>query len=443
MGFAVGALGWSLFGQSELEEATPYLLEAAKLDEETDQPEQEAWIYCMLAAAANRRSQFDEARRFYQRALNLAREVDDGRTISNALLGLGKIAAKRGKYHVSRRHLDEGLVTSRRHGIVSFEIHSLVGLGQMWETLGDLESAAKCLEEAVVIARAFGKDPLTTESLNALAHLRVSQDDYQAAQRLYDEAAALLEMQDTPEDEIQNLAGRGRLALYQGEYVVGERLYRDAVAMSHETGNRLDVGRALVGLGLALHVSEHNSEARKQLIAALVEGLSVESDPLLLDSMSALSVVLAAEADYAYAAQLAALVQRHYASTAETRNRATAVLDDVTPHLSSLILERIMRNESADIASVGRRLIADFSPPRDDALEPTPVAEDVTRIEPLSDRELQILRLVADGRSNREIGRELYVAMGTVKSHLQDIFQKLDVKSRTQAAARAADLNLL
>jgi LuxR family maltose regulon positive regulatory protein len=64
-------------------------------------------------------------------------------------------------------------------------------------------------------------------------------------------------------------------------------------------------------------------------------------------------------------------------------------------------------------------------------------------IEPLSERELVVLRLVAAGRSNQEIARELVVALSTVKTHLNHIYAKLGVRSRTQALARANELRLL
>ena len=66
-----------------------------------------------------------------------------------------------------------------------------------------------------------------------------------------------------------------------------------------------------------------------------------------------------------------------------------------------------------------------------------------TLIEPLSDRELEILELVATGRSNREIASELYVATGTVKAHINHIFRKVSVRNRTEAVARARELHLL
>jgi LuxR family transcriptional regulator, maltose regulon positive regulatory protein len=64
-------------------------------------------------------------------------------------------------------------------------------------------------------------------------------------------------------------------------------------------------------------------------------------------------------------------------------------------------------------------------------------------VEPLSQREIEVLRLMAEGHSNAEIGRKLYIATGTVKRHINNIYGKLDAGSRTQAIAKARALGLL
>jgi LuxR family transcriptional regulator, maltose regulon positive regulatory protein len=64
-------------------------------------------------------------------------------------------------------------------------------------------------------------------------------------------------------------------------------------------------------------------------------------------------------------------------------------------------------------------------------------------IEPLSKRELQVIHLLAAGKSNQEIATELMIAVGTVKKHLNNIFSKLDVQNRTQCVARARELDLI
>jgi ATP/maltotriose-dependent transcriptional regulator MalT len=63
--------------------------------------------------------------------------------------------------------------------------------------------------------------------------------------------------------------------------------------------------------------------------------------------------------------------------------------------------------------------------------------------EPLSGRELEVLRLMALGRTNAEISRELYVAVGTVKAHANNIYRKLDATNRSEAVSKARSLNLL
>jgi DNA-binding NarL/FixJ family response regulator len=64
-------------------------------------------------------------------------------------------------------------------------------------------------------------------------------------------------------------------------------------------------------------------------------------------------------------------------------------------------------------------------------------------IEPLSERELEILSLVASGASNKEIAAALFIAEGTVKNHLTNILGKLGVRDRTQAALKAKELGII
>lgn len=98
------------------------------------------------------------------------------------------------------------------------------------------------------------------------------------------------------------------------------------------------------------------------------------------------------------------------------------------------------RGESFLQPSVAARVVAEFArltearPPRP---PPQPLPE------PLSDRELEVLRLLATGASNREIARDLFIAEGTVKNHLTSILAKLHARDRTQAALRARELGLL
>jgi LuxR family maltose regulon positive regulatory protein len=77
------------------------------------------------------------------------------------------------------------------------------------------------------------------------------------------------------------------------------------------------------------------------------------------------------------------------------------------------------------------------------AASPQTQAPESEFVEPLSQRELEVLQLIAQGLSNREIGERLFLALNTVKGHNQKIFSKLQVQSRTEAVARAREMDLL
>ena len=88
--------------------------------------------------------------------------------------------------------------------------------------------------------------------------------------------------------------------------------------------------------------------------------------------------------------------------------------------------------------SVARKVMAEFAR----TSHPSPQTTEKL-IEPLSEREIDVLRLLAHGRSNREIARQLFLAEGTVKNYVSSAMQKLNVRDRTQAALRAKELGLL
>ncbi|HZD58695.1 MAG TPA: LuxR C-terminal-related transcriptional regulator [Anaerolineales bacterium] len=84
-----------------------------------------------------------------------------------------------------------------------------------------------------------------------------------------------------------------------------------------------------------------------------------------------------------------------------------------------------------------------YLPPTQPPIEPEARPGKSILIEPLSQRELEVLRLIAQGLSNREIGERLFLALDTVKGHNRIIFDKLQVQRRTEAVARAHELGLL
>ncbi|MGY1602500.1 response regulator [Geodermatophilus sp. SYSU D00815] len=114
------------------------------------------------------------------------------------------------------------------------------------------------------------------------------------------------------------------------------------------------------------------------------------------------------------------------------------LLKDVSADRLVEALLAARRGESALQPSVAAKVVAQFA-----RLSAEPGPRPQPLVVPLSDRELEVLRLLAGGRSNREIARELFLAEGTVKNHVTNVLAKLGARDRTQAALRARALDLL
>ena len=114
------------------------------------------------------------------------------------------------------------------------------------------------------------------------------------------------------------------------------------------------------------------------------------------------------------------------------------LLKDVS---SDRLVEAVLsaaRGESVLQPSVAAKVVARFA-----QLDDAPRSRPQPLVVPLSERELDVLRLLADGRSNREIATALFLAEGTVKNHVTNVLGKLGARDRTQAALRARALDLL
>jgi LuxR family maltose regulon positive regulatory protein len=153
-------------------------------------------------------------------------------------------------------------------------------------------------------------------------------------------------------------------------------------------------------------------------------------------------LVMMALAQHALANAQAALDSLGQALTlAEPEGYVRLFVDEGHP-MAELLRFAISHNISSDYA---RKLLAAF--PKD-ILSEIPIDKERTvnrqiLIEPLSEREIEVLRLMAEGYKYKEIADRLFVSINTVRHHTRHVYDKLNVNNRTQAIGRAKELNLL
>jgi DNA-binding NarL/FixJ family response regulator len=114
------------------------------------------------------------------------------------------------------------------------------------------------------------------------------------------------------------------------------------------------------------------------------------------------------------------------------------LLKDVTGENLAAAIRSVASGAGVLAPSVARKVLDAFS----NSEEPSPESNRAAN-EPLTGRERAVLRLLAEGFSNKEIAARLFLVEGTVRNHVSSILQKLDVRDRTQAALKARELGIL
>ena len=446
----------------------------------------------ILCARANRwlmDSRSDEAEEAAAEALDIGRAAGDARTEALALIVLATSRARRGDFAAELPRLAEAEQAAIRLGAYGARLQAIFAEATVLAAFGEYERAAERARHSIAVAESIGL--ARTYGAIGGSHLASAL----VGQGLWDEATAAVEhaLDHTPAPVLQVPLAclRGTIALARGDAIPVEK----ALAFTRETlapGVRLPVDpwlplRLEAELQLAQgHVAEAAVVLERGLADAdlrrseqftwpmLVIGARVAAAgaPGLLDGLRrraaetpatgpvlrALALTFAAEADRAGGTvararwdetvaawegvgdpyQLArALIGSAEAAAADgDRSVATAQIRRAA-EIADRLGARPLREQAEWLARRARLTLAG-----DLAAEAADPGEQVRHQYGLTARELEVLRLVAIGRSNRDIAAELFISAKTASVHVSNIMSKLGVSSRVEAAGIAYRLGL-
>lgn len=427
LALAVGTLGWFFHIQRDLEKAKPLIEEAIALAEETRQYFSQASMFTVMGTIARFEGNYIESENWHKQALVLGQRTGNQQQISDSLIALGVRARMRGKYLQSLQHFEESLGISREHEHKQANIQALRELGIGCELVGNRRKAYSYLEESLIIARDWGIPSNIARSLAALASIETTQGRYEQALEHFQEA----------HDFVPNLEetqwGLAKLANLSGQYAEAERLYIELLLNGHQTHRPFNISHALIGLGEVALAQDDDIQAQLYLEESLEISIKLGLPPLILDTMIVAAELFLKQKKLTDSLRLAILISQHSASSAATKSRVELLLSQLKSEaLANDLLIAHYETTSDDLLSTAQEILKQLDTSSEQEL-----------IEPLTKRELEVLRLVARGKSNRQIARELTLALGTVKSHLHNIIQKLDASNRTEAVTIARNLRLL
>lgn len=148
--------------------------------------------------------------------------------------------------------------------------------------------------------------------------------------------------------------------------------------------------------------------------------------------------VLVSEGRYERAVEVSSFLEQHAATARASRltNVAHKTLELLAQKLPTDSYEQaVAQGKTLHLRTILEQVFEELS-------HDSPSAPGIAQIDPLTERELEVLRLTAAGSSNRQIARDLFLSLNTVKSHIHHIYGKLGVATRSEAMARARDLRL-
>jgi LuxR family transcriptional regulator, maltose regulon positive regulatory protein len=384
-------------------------------------------------------------------ALRASRTAGDHLGAAISLRRLGSLCVRQGQLHNAKAAYDRSVETSsdangRPWPAAGPAIIHLAELSLEWN---DLEATARYLAQGMHLVGQLAPN-WNLGGFLALARLRQAQSDKTGAWEVMEDARRLAEETETELDDRLVEVWKARLALAQGNLELAQHWAAESGPVSPAAVGRLapDVERALAPY--MVHETQQTTWARIYLAQGRTDQACELLVPLLAQAERGgctgrmiETLALLALARQAQGEPQAALAQlERTLALGEPEGYVRTFVDEGGP-MQALLSTRKVRGD-VRLAAYRDRLLAAFAGRLPAATQP-PAGGNPTSplIKPLSKRELEVLRLIAEGLRNREIAQQLFLSIYTVKFHIYNLFGKLGVSSRTQALARAHELGLL
>jgi LuxR family maltose regulon positive regulatory protein len=384
--------------------------------------------------------EIESASEAFARAATTGRSADDLRTALFALRYRASLEISRGRLRAAEDLLLEGqrLAESRPEGVPSVVGIIHTGMGELLYERGALDEARRVLETGIEHGRRSGEAKILVYGYVNLARVLMARGDAEGAHSLIWEAGRL-----TPRWPLI-WAQQARFYLAQGDVQSGARWAREYGATQDYLSyprhfERITMARVLLGEG---RTDETLDFLDRLLQDATSDDRTAHEIELLI--LRALALNGRGDTD----GELDSL--KRAVALAEPESFVRLFVDEGPP--MAALLRRLIREPQDDESYAASpdgyagRLLAHFAAETGlyaNSGNGTSRSGRTPGLEPLSEREIEVLKLVAAGRSNAEIAGELYLSVGTVKAHVHHIFGKLLVRNRSQAVARARELRLL
>lgn len=398
----------------------------------------------LLGLAYWTKGELGAAHKFFSDGMASLRMTGDITQSNNGAFVLAQIRTAQGRLREVERLYEQALHLAVGEGGVMLPgaADLFLGMSELRREQGDLEGAVRYLLKSKELGPHDGVADNRYRWYVVMARVKEAQGDIVGALGLLDEAERQYIL--SPDPYVRPIAAlKARVWVGQGRLAEALEWAREAVLSFDDELSYLREFEhiTLARVLIAQYESDRVDGAIHQAMSLLERLLRVAYEGGRMGSVIEI-LVLQALAHQAQGDVPTALVPLERAlALAEPEGYVRIFVDEGRP--MATLLEKMVRQGNVPVRAYLRKLLAAYGPP--DGVRETPgrAAGAEGLLDPLSERELEVLRLIAQGLSNREIGKRLFRALSTIKGHNQIIFDKLQVQSRTEAVARARALELL
>lgn len=384
---------------------------------------------CALGYAYYWQGNWDEANRAYAEALSLSQTAEDTPNSILALIRLGQLQKDQNQLHLAAENYQRALHLFDNYSNPN-AILAYLGLTETFYKWNDLDAAEQYALQGLKLAQQYDQvyDRIIMSKLH-LALIKLARGDISHAAELVSQAEQTARQNNYPPRQPNIAYFKTWIYLKQGDL--------DAVAaLASQTDMPLMQARMLIRQADPSTALELLEPIRQE---AITQGMTAR----LIDVMAVQSVALYAHDEKEKAVDLLAKLL----ALTEPEGCIRPFLEEGEPMRLLIVDYRLLIEKNSRDRDHFQRGFVDTILAAFDQRGGMPQSkisnQKFETIDPLSPRELEVLRLIAEGLSNQEICQRLFLALDTVKGHNRRIFDKLQVQRRTEAIGRARELDLL
>ncbi len=399
-----------------------------------------ALIFFALASAYDGAGNLEQAVRAYAEHIRLSHVSASATGIGVTIRLVGALRLL-GRLREADAACRDALVYVQAQGMSRLPAAGIlhVAMSEVLVEQNDLEAADAHLSQGFELGKWSGRLDAVRNAAYALSRLRLARRDLVGALVAIQEAESALGEPPSPLAKAELLALEAGVLVRRGDL-------RKAARCVEEAARLAGWDRGLTGEMVALaasrvSVAQHDPN---KAMARLAQSIAVAEDRGWMGAALELRILRSlALSRHGKTREAEADLERAIA-IAEPEGYVRVFLDEGEP-MRTLLTQWLARAGPGPLQDHASHLLAQFDAELQTLAAPQVRVSPASTalIEPLSERELEILHLIAMGKTNKTIAQHLFIAPGTVKAHTASIYRKLDVANRTEAVARARQLGLL